>query len=171
MANKTIKMEVIKQIEILSNLGYGKKAIARELSLSKNTVKSYLAKGDESVKPPPTDRKETLINFFPYCKEELGRKGVTRQILWGEYRAKHPGGYSYTQFCEHLSKWVNNKDVSLHIEQQAGDRLYVDFAGSKLSIVDIDTGQIKEVEVFVAVLGFSGKTYVRACESQRKEDF
>jgi transposase len=171
MANRTIKMEVIKQIEILSNLGYGKKAIARELHLSKNTVKSYLTKADETTKPPPSARRDILIDFFPYCKIELGRKGVTRQILWGEYRSKHPNGYSYTQFCEHLSKWLDNKDVSLHIEQQAGDRLYIDFAGSKLSIVDTETGEIKEVEVFVAVLGFSGKTFVRACESQRKEDF
>lgn len=63
------------------------------------------------------------------------------------------------------------KDASLHIEQQPGDKLYVDYAGSKLQIADPYTGEIKEVEVFVAVLGFSGKTYVRACESQRKGDF
>ena len=80
-------MEVIKQIEILNNLGYGKKAIARELRLSKNTVKSYLTKADEMTKPPPSARRDILIEFFPYCKEELGRKGVTRQILWGEYRS------------------------------------------------------------------------------------
>lgn len=61
--------------------------------------------------------------------------------------------------------------MSLHIEQQPGDKLYVDFAGSKLSVADPYTGEIKEVEVFVAVFGYSGKTYVRACESQRKEDY
>ena len=171
MANKTIKMEVIKQIGILSKLGYSKKAIARELNLSRNTVKSYLTKSDETTKLQQNDRRESLLGFFPYVKEELRRTGVTRQILWGEYRLKHPDGYCYGHFCEYLSQWLHNKDASLHIEQHAGDKLYVDYSGSKLPIVDPDTGEIREVEVFVAVLGFSGKTYVRACESQKKEDF
>ena len=57
------------------------------------------------------------------------------------------------------------------LKHKAAEKLYVDFAGSKMSIADPYTGEIKEVEVFVAVLGYSGKTYVRACESQRKEDY
>ena len=72
MANRTIKMEVIKQIGLLSKLGYGKKAIARELKLSKNTVKSYLSKSDEVTEPQQNPRRETLFGFFPYVKEELG---------------------------------------------------------------------------------------------------
>jgi transposase len=171
MANKTIAMEVIKQIGILSGLGYSKKAIARELNLSKNTVKSYLSRGDKTTGASENEKRDTLFEFFPYVKEELRRKGVTRQILWGEYRSKHPDGYCYGHFCEYLSNWLQNKDVSLHIEQIAGDKLYIDFTGYKPSIVDPDTGEIREVEVFVSVLGFSGKTYVRACESQKKEDF
>jgi transposase len=171
MANRTINMEVIKQIGILNKLGYAKKAIARELNLSKNTVKSYLAKNDETPEPEQNSRRETLFDFFPYVKKELGRKGVTRQILWGEYRMKHPEGYCYGHFCEYLNTWLQNKDASLHIEQLPGDKLYIDFTGYKPSIVDTDTGEIREVEAFVSVLGFSGKTYVRACESQRKEDF
>jgi len=165
-------MEIKKQIEILSSLGYGKKTIARELGVSKNTVKSYLEVSDEKDFDYNTDsRKEDLHSFFPYCRSELPRKGVTRQILWAEYRNRYPDGYSYSQFCEYLSQWLDRKDVSLHIEQQPGDRMYVDFAGSKMPIADPYTGEIKQVEVFVAVLGYSGKTYVRACESQRKEDF
>jgi len=171
MANRTINMEVIKQIGILSKLGYAKKAIARELNLSKNTVKSYLAKRDEPPEPELNSRREILFDFFPYVKKELRRKGVTRQILWGEYRGKHPDGYSYGHFCEYLNTWLQNKDASLHIEQLPGDKLYLDFTGHKPSIVDPETGEIREVEAFVSVLGFSGKTYVRACESQKKEDF
>ena len=171
MANRTINMEVIKQIGILNKLGYAKKAIARELNLSKNTVKSYLAKSEETPEPEQNSRRETLFDFFPYVKKELGRKGVTRQILWGEYRLKHPDGYCYGHFCEYLNTWLQNKDASLHIEQLPGDKLYIDFTGHKPSIVDPETGEIREVEAFVSVLGFSGKTYVRACESQKKEDF
>ncbi len=165
-------MEVKKQIGILQSLGYGKKTIARELGLSKNTVKSYLdLSEDKDGDGSNESRKEDLYSFFPYCRSELPRTGVTRQILWGEYRSRYPDGYSYSQFCEHLKQYLDRKDISLHIEQQPGDKLYIDFAGSKMSIADPYTGEIKEVEVFVAVLGYSGKTYVRACESQRKEDF
>ena len=165
-------MDVKKQIGILQSLGYGKKTIARELGLSRNTVKSYLdVTEDKDGDSPGESRREDLYSFFPYCRSELPRTGVTRQILWGEYRSRYPDGYSYSQFCEHLKQYLDRKDISLHIEQQPGDKLYIDFAGSKMSIADPYTGEIKEVEVFVAVLGYSGKTYVRACESQRKEDF
>ena len=165
-------MEVKKQIGILQSLGYGKKTIARELGLSKNTVKSYLAVSEDKGECSSNEsRKEDLYAFFPYCRTELPRTGVTRQILWAEYRSRYPNGYSYSQFCEYLKQYLDRKDVSLHIEQQPGDKLYIDFAGSRMSMADPYTGEIKEVEVFVAVLGYSGKTYVRACESQRKEDF
>ena len=166
-------MEIIEQIKLLNNLGVGKKTIARQLGISKNTVKSYLAQG-ETAQVNTALQEQRLLDlqsFFPYCKEELNRKGVTRQILWGEYRARHPNGYSYTRFCEHLAIWLGRQDASLHIEQQPGDKMYIDFTGSKLSIVDPVTGEIKEVEVFVSVLGYSGLTYVKAVESQKKEDF
>jgi transposase len=98
-------MEVKKQIGILQSLGYGKKTIARELGLSKNTVKSYLEEtelkdGDPSIQ----SRLGDLQSFLPYCRSELPRKGVTRQILWGEYRTRYPDGYSYSQFCEYVKQ-------------------------------------------------------------------
>ena len=103
MANKFIQMEIIKQIRLLDELGKGKKTIARELGLSKNTVKSYLLNDNKRPDTLRTERQESLFDFFPYCREELRRKGVTRQILWGEYRLKNPDGYSYTQFCEYFN--------------------------------------------------------------------
>jgi len=171
MANKSISMEVKGQIKLLNDLGYGKKTIAKELGLSKNTVKSYLSEDDRSSVNKAEDKKTVLFDFFPYVQQELERTGVTRQILWGEYRARNPDGYSYTQFCDYLHKWLSNQDVSLHIEQVVGDKMYIDYAGKKLTVADPATGEIKEVEVFVSVLGYSGKTYVRATWSQRKEDF
>ncbi|MGB8491542.1 MAG: hypothetical protein WCE64_10855 [Bacteroidales bacterium] len=115
-------MEVIKQNGILSKLGYGKKAIGRELNLSKNTVKSYLAKDDQVTEHQQNSRRDTLFDFFPYVKKELGRKGATRQILWGEYRSKYPDGYCYGHFYEYYNTWLQNKDASLHIEQLPGDK-------------------------------------------------
>jgi len=169
MANRTISMEVRGQIKLLSGLGYSKKSIARELGLSKNTVKGYLSEKSDPAVSKTEEKKAVLFDFFPYVQSELGRIGVTRQILWGEYRARHPDGYSYTQFCDYLSKWLSSQDVSLHIEQVAGDKMYIDFAGKKLSVVDSASGEFKDVEVFISVLGYSGKTYVRAVWSQQKE--
>jgi transposase len=173
MANRPICMEVLEQIKLMNGLGVSKKAIARQLGISKNTVKEYLSKEQECQ--PKTEKTPKRIlelqSYFPYCKEELRRTGVTRQILWGEYRGKYPNGYGYSQFCEHFSRWSENLKATLYIEQEPGDKMYIDFTGDKLSIVDPMTGEIKEVEVFVSVLGYSGLTYVKACTSQKKEDF
>lgn len=172
MANRPIGMEVLEQIKLMNGLGIGKKTIARQLGISKNTVKEYLCKEpDDGPLIENTSRLSELQSFFPYCKEELGRKGVTRQILWAEYRKNHPNGYGYSQFCEHFVRWSESYNATLHIEQQAGDKMYIDFTGSKLSIVEPLSGEIKEVEVFISVLGYSGLTFVRACASQKKEDF
>lgn len=171
MANRTKPMDLINQIKLLKELGYGSKTIARELGMSKNTVKKYLIEDDQPPGDQAVYRKDSLFDFFPYCRKELNRKGVTRQILWGEYRSQNPDGYSYSQFCDLLSQWLCNSDATLHIEQEPGDKMYIDYAGTKLSIVDPETGEIQEVEAFVSVLGHSGYTYVRACPSQKKEDF
>lgn len=91
MARRIIEMEVKKQIGILQSLGYGKKTIARELGLSKNTVKSYLESAENNEREHSDEtRKEDLHDFLPYCQSELSRKGVTRQILWAEYRSRCP---------------------------------------------------------------------------------
>jgi len=173
MANKPICMEIIDQITLLNSLGTGKKAIARQLGISKNTVKSYLA-GSTLHQADYERQKQRLADlhgFFPYCSKELGRTGVTRQILWGEYRSRYPDGYSYTRFCEHFKVWSGIQHPTMHIEQIPGEKMYVDFCGEKLSIVDPETGEITDAEVFVSVLGHSGLTYVEACSSQKKEDF
>lgn len=174
MANKTISMEIVKQIKLLSSLGIGKKTIARQLSISKNTVKEYLSKEACYIEDSHAEgvvKLEHLYEFFPYCKEELSRTGVTRQILWGEYKSKYPDGYSYSRFCELFAGWLKNKEATLHLEQQPGDRMYIDFTGEKLSTVDFLSGEIIPCEVFVSVLGYSGFTFVQACKSQKKEHF
>jgi len=176
MAKRRICMDIINQIGLLYKQGIGIKTIARQLGISKNTVKSYLNaqnKLPKADKPPeePDLRVEQLESFLAYCKEELRRKGVTRQILWAEYLKLNPGGYSYSHFCYQLQQYLQSQHATLHIEQHPGDKVYIDFAGHKLSIVDTETGEIKEVELFVSVFGFSGYTYARAVMSQKKEDF
>lgn len=64
--------------------------------------------------------------------KELRGVGVTRELLWQEYRAEHPGGYSYSQFCEHLGRHVGQRDLTLALDHKPGEVLMVDFAGKKV---------------------------------------
>jgi len=118
-----------------------------------------------------TDRRlERAREFFPYMLTELPRVGVTREILWNEYKEQHPDGFEYSQFCFHFRAWCRAEpDVTLSMEHKAGDRMYVDFSGAKRRYRE--NGVAREAEIFVAILGASQYTYVEALRSQRKEDF
>ncbi len=112
-----------------------------------------------------------LHSFFPYLEKELKRVGVTRQILWAEYKSKYPEGVMYSQFCEQYNKWNFKSEGYMPTIHKAGEKLFIDYAGKKLHIIDKETGDIKPVEVFVATLGASQYTYVEASYSQQIPDF
>lgn len=116
-------------------------------------------------------RYETLSNQYDYFRQELKKPGCTRLALWKDYLTKNPDGYKYSQFNEHLNRWFKKIKVSGKLEHKAGDKLYVDYTGKKLSYIDRSTGEVIEVEVFVGILPCSGYTYVQASPSQKREDF
>lgn len=117
------------------------------------------------------EKLKTLYDLFPGVDKELKKRGVTLQLLWEEYRTKHPNGVGRSRFNFHFSQWKARVIPTMRMEHKAGDKLYIDFAGEKLSVIDKDTGIAKQVEVFVAILGASQLTYVEAMFSQQKEDF
>lgn len=193
MANKTISMSKLKQIIKLYCQGTGKKSIGKMLGTSKNTVKTYIEtfkalkttwgeistlsdhEFDKLFHPEKTielpEKMKILHEFFPYAEKKLRQRGVTISMLWDEYFSRHPDGYKSTQFNNLFKAYRRRVLPSMHIDHKAGDKMYVDFTGEKLSIVDIETAEIKMLEVFVAVLGASQYTYVEAVESQTVEDF
>ncbi|UCS91959.1 IS21 family transposase [Echinicola marina] len=192
MAGKTITMSNLKQIIRHRDNGMALQTISKTLGIARNTVKKYLqlidSKGfsygellsmnDEELDALLSDpdhvsgeRYQELISFFPYMEPELKRTGVNRWVLWGEYRQKHPDGYSYSQFCESFRQWRTGLSASMRIEHVPGDKFYIDFTGDRLSIVDPVTGELTDLEVYVATLGASQYSYVEAIPSQRKEDF
>ena len=194
MANKAISMNKIRQIIKLKSNRKGKTYISQQTGVARNTVKKYIRRfyelrltfqdinemDDQRLnelfgKPPilkePSKKQEDLQAFFPYLDKALRRKGVTREMVWKEYMEKHLDGYRYVRFCVLYNQWLRKVNPVMHMVHKAGDKLFVDFAGKKLEIVDEYTGEIKEVEVFVAILGASQLTYVEACMSQKKEDF
>ncbi len=102
---------------------------------------------------------------------ELGKKGVTLQLLHIEYLERHSDGYAYTQFCDYYRRWRKKQKRSMRQVHRAGEKLFIDYSGKKPSIVDPTTGQVREVELFVAVFGASNYTYAEATESQKSADF
>ncbi len=193
MAGKPKRMSQVKQILRLHNQGYGNKTIARDLGISKNTVKSYLGKykssklslstllkmEDHSLEkvfhpgnPAYKDKRfSDLKDQLDYYFDELKKTGVTKQLLWEEYRQTHPAGYSLSQFSFHLSQHSLSKNPSLVLQHKPGDKLYVDFAGKKLSYIDPATGEIIDCQVFVACLPYSDYGFCMAVPSQRIDDF
>jgi transposase len=192
MAGTTIEISMLKQLLRLLSQGMGSKTIARNLGMSKNTVKRYLHQiesrelnvvqllgmGNEELacylsgkETAKEDRLKVLQSQFPSISEELKKTGFTLHYLWSKYKLLHPEGYEYSQFCYHYQKYRASKKAVMHFEHEAGDKLFLDYAGKKLFYVEHGTGEIMECEVFISVLGYSQMTYAEASLSQRKEDF
>ena len=172
MAYRKVEMGEKKLVKRLFQSGVSIREIVRQTGLSRNTVRGYIRDEDlsESTEETSNDRYDHFMELLPYLESELQRKGVTRQLLWLEYKQKHPDGYGYSQFCHHLNEHLKQGEVTLHIEQKPADKLYIDFTGWKLEIVDRDTGEIIPQEIFVSTLGYSSFAYIEACNSQKKED-
>jgi transposase len=119
---------------------------------------------------PPAARTRPLPDWATVHRE-LRRTGVTLQLLWIEYRERHPDGYGYTQFVEHYRRWARHLDVVMRHEHRAGEKLFVDYPGATLPIVDPDTGEIHPAQLFVAALGASSYTYAEATASQALPDW
>jgi transposase len=193
MAGKPKRMGQIKQLILLQQQGHSIKSIARELGMSKNTVKTYLKKvtvlgtraqdllqlddpvleakfhaGTPSYKQ---DRYEKIKCDLDHYLKELKKTGVTRHLLWEEYRTEHPDGYGYTQFCHHLNQYLRAKNPSMVLAHLPGDKLFIDFAGKTHPYVDMQTGEVIQCQVFVACLPYSDHGFAMAVPSQSIHDF
>ena len=102
---------------------------------------------------------------------ELRKKGVTLELLHLEYLGAHPDGYRYTAFCDFYRAWKKKAAVTMRQEHKAGEKGFVDYSGKHPELVDPATGEVREVELFVGVLGASNYTYVEATETQQLPDF
>src|ERR1700704_5365859 len=102
---------------------------------------------------------------------ELKRKHVTLQILWDEYIDRHPDGYRYSRFCELYRGWAARLSVTMRQSHAGGDKLFVDYAGDGVAVVDRLTGEIRQAQIFVAVMGASNFTYAEATWTQGLADW
>jgi transposase len=96
---------------------------------------------------------------------------VTLELLHLEYLEQHPDGYRYTQFCECYRRWLKRRRLTMRQIHHAGDKCFVDYAGTRPQFIDPTTGAVVEVELFVAVLGASNYTYAEATRTQQVPDW
>jgi transposase len=156
------------------------RAIARSIGVSSSTVLTHLARLREAALtwplPSELDNDEALTRLlFPGSNEvrcsrpepdwaavhlELKRKHVTKQLLWEEYKALHPDGYQLSYFCEHYARWAAKLQLSMRQEHRVGEKLFIDFSGDGIDVINPATGEVSIAKLFVAVLGASSYTYV-----------
>lgn len=174
--------------------GMGIKSISSAFHISRNTVRKYvrrfqesgftldqsLSMSEEKLQElfadnrsrgrKPSQRMEELEALIPDYVKRLSQKGVTVKPLHEEYLKDHPEGYLYSNFKRAVRRYRYQVKAIGHVEHMAGDQMYVDYAGDKLEIVDAESGEVRSVEVFVAILPCSHYTYCEAVWSQKKED-
>jgi transposase len=164
--------------------------IARACGLSKGVVGKYVSatQAQDITWPLPDGLDEARLEalLFPtrqpsgrlvepdyfQMHQALKRKGVTLQLLWAEYVAVHDKrGYRYSQYCHRYRQWRDQQKRSMRQVHLAGEKLFIDYCGPTVSIVDRHTGEIREAQVFVTVLGASSYTYAEATYTQSLPDW
>jgi transposase len=177
----------LKYLGNLSNRNIETLGIASRSAVS-NFTSSFKKSGLEINQALAMEEQQLLALLFPglkqyrsqtdkphpdwnYIHTELAKKGMTRLLLWEEYRQQHPNGYGYTQFKEYYNRYKKSLAPSMRQIHYAGDKLFVDFSGLTIPVVDAITGEVKKAQIFVAVLGASGYTFVHAVMSQSTEAF
>lgn len=171
-------------LRLRHGLGLSHREIARSLSISSSTVAAFLERAgaagvcwpmpegwddlvlSERLYPPPSLGRSRRLPEMAHIHEELRRPGVTLARLWVEYLEENPGGYRYSQFCEYYHRWEKKLSPSMRQVHRAGEKVFTDFSGKRPHVVNRATGELVEVELFVAVLGASSLTYVEVVESQ-----
>ncbi len=192
MPKARTSMRKIREVVRLSQvLGLSQRQVAGSVRLGQSTVWDYLVRyrvsglswdelealDDEALEQRlfpseqvSSERSRSLPDWLEIHLELKG-KGVTRSLLWQEYRERHPGGYGLSRFCELYRAWKKQLEVSLRQDYFGGERLFVDYAGETVDVVDPRSGEARAAQIFVAVLGASNYTYAEATWSQDLRDW
>ena len=177
-------------LRLLWGQGRSAREVARSCSLARSTVKEYERRAIEAglewplpgvddaaleglLFPPPAEvgPVERPLPNWDRVDKELRRKGVTRWLLWREYREANPDGYSYTRYCELFQAWRGLQGLSMRQTHLAGEKVFVDYAGQTLPIVDRETGEVRDAQLFVGALGASQYAYAEATWTQALPDW
>ena len=188
-ARRLLMWKIRKILRLRYEQGLSHREIAQACVIGPGTVSRYLERAERRglgwPLPPELDDTALAARLFPrgapvhdrarpdcaHIHRELRRDGVTLQLLWEEYLQVHPTGYRYTQFCEIYRQWAQRLRPSMRQVHRAGEKTFIDFSGKRPALVDRRTGELRRVELFVAVLGASKLTYAEAAETQQLADW
>jgi transposase len=189
---KRLSMRKIREILRLGMKGdLSRRQIARSCGVSRPAVSTYLDRVQTSghayeeiekmtdqeitalMKPQTVSKSESgkPQADWKWVHQEMKKKGVTLALLWNEYKDEYPEGYQYTQYCAYYKGWIRKLAVSLRQSYKAGEKMFVDYAGHTIPVVDPKTGYTRDAQIFVAVLGASNYTYVEATWDQSLESW
>jgi transposase len=191
MANKRKSMRKVREVLRLALAGgLNQRQVARSLSLSPTTVGEYLRRAESAGLTwplPDLDDAQLEGRLYPIVARgqadtraipdwaalhrELKRKGVTLLLLWQEHKAAHPDGLQYSQFCDRYRAFSGKLDLVMRQHHRAGEKLFVDYAGQTVEVIDRATGEIRAAQIFVATLGASNYTYAEATWTQGLPDW
>ena len=192
MSAERLSMRKVKEVLRLRwSLGMSQRTIAKSCGIGPTSVAEYLRRAERAglkwplppdlgegqlerlLFPPPLSipASQRPVPDWAKVHQEPKRKGVTLYLLWEEYQAETRDGYGYSRFCELHGEWAGKLDLVMRQEHRAGEKLFVDYAGQTLPVVDRKSGEVREAQVFVAVLGASSYTYAEATWTQGLPDW
>ena len=191
MTRERIPMRTIKEVLRLKwSCGQSRRAIAKSCGIARSTVDEYVKRAKQVGLswPLPAELDDTALEHLLYppviildiprplpiwadIHRELTRKSVTLMLLWDEYKAQYPEGYQYSHFADLYRAYAKKLDISMRQVHLAGEKLFVDYCGQTVPVIDRSTGEVYDCQVFVAVLGASNYTYAEATYTQGLPDW
>jgi transposase len=190
MPQERLSMRKIREVLRLKAGGFSKRRIAASLGISATAAMECVQRArraglawplpeeiDDAVlelrlyPPKPTTREKRPLPNWAEVQRELKRPGVTLELLWLDYREQHPNGYGYSRFCDLNREWEKRLSPTMRQTHIAGERMFVDYAGTKLHVTDWVTGEVRTAELFVVALGASSLTYAEATWAQSLPDW
>jgi transposase len=191
-AKRELTMRQLRQMLRLHHDGISTREIARTLGVARSTIQDNLerARAAGISWPLPAEWSDEALEQQLFARSgmkpgrrrhsepdwalltrELKRPGVNLMVLWEEYRESHPEGYRYSRFCDLFREFERRLSPVMRQHHVAGDKVFVDYSGKKIAIVDPTTGEVRDAEIFVAVLGASNYTFAEATWTQGLQDW
>jgi transposase len=190
MANERISMKNIKEILRMHEAGLNRSQIKRATKICRKTVREYITRAKAigltyALIQDKTESEVYELIFPQQAKQQVQplpdwktvhleittHKSVTIFTLWEEYIQTYPEGYKYSQFCDLYRTWRKTLDYSMRQIHKAGEKMFTDYSGMTMPVIDQQTGEVRQAEIYVSVLGASNYAYAEATWSQSLPDW